>query len=170
MKREDVKQYQQEYPKGTRVLLNHMGPDPWPVPDGTRGTVRAVDDIGQIHCTFENGRVLALIPGQDDFRKLTPKEAALEQEAVKVWVLTCLHTSEDSTTADTLGLYWNEDAALEVMHQEVDSLQNCITEEDKDLCWYCKNEICLGTYNGHANAPFWEPEIWHYTVSLVEIQ
>ena len=32
---------------------------------------------------------------------------------------------------------------------------------------YCKNEICLGTYNGRANDPFGEPEIWHYIVSLV---
>ena len=68
----------QEYPAGTRVLLLHMGNDPHPVPDGTRGTVQAVDDIGTVHCSFDNGRSLGIVPGEDSFRKLTALE--IEQE------------------------------------------------------------------------------------------
>ena len=47
--RRTATRYKEMYPPGTRVVLNHME-DPWsPVPAGTRGTVAAVDAIGQIH-------------------------------------------------------------------------------------------------------------------------
>ncbi len=68
----------QEYPAGTRIVLLHMGNDPHPVADGTRGTVQAVDDIGTVHCSFDNGRSLGIVPGEDSFRKLTALE--IEQE------------------------------------------------------------------------------------------
>ncbi len=69
------------YPPGTRVLLLHMGEDPRPVEDHMRGTVRFVDDMGTMHCAFDNGRILGLIPGEDRFRKLTDAELAEEQES-----------------------------------------------------------------------------------------
>ena len=46
----------ERYPPGTRIELIHMGEDdPNPIPDGTRGTVTAVDDIGTVFCHFDNG-------------------------------------------------------------------------------------------------------------------
>ena len=70
----------QEYPPGTRLLLLNME-DPWaPVPPGTRGTVAYVDDIGQIGMKWDNGRTLSLVPGEDNFRKLTDGELAEEQK------------------------------------------------------------------------------------------
>ena len=71
----------QSYPPGTRILLNRMGDDPRPIADNTRGTVLCVDDVGTIHCAFDNGRRLGIIPGEDTFRKLTPEEVAAEQAA-----------------------------------------------------------------------------------------
>ena len=71
--------YKEAYPPGTRVLLLHMGDDPRPVEDNMRGTVRFVDDIGGLHCDFDNGRSLGLCPGEDSFRKLTQEELAEEQ-------------------------------------------------------------------------------------------
>ena len=68
------------YPPGTRILLLQMGDDPRPVEDNTRGTVKAVDDIGTLHCDFDNGRTLAIVPGEDSFRRLTDKELAEEQQ------------------------------------------------------------------------------------------
>ena len=62
------------YPSGTRIVLNSMGNDPRPVESGTRGTVAVVDDIGTVHCNFDNGRRLGLIEGEDDFRALTEQE------------------------------------------------------------------------------------------------
>ena len=69
------------YPSGTRIVLNSMGNDPRPVESGTRGTVAVVDDIGTVHCNFDNGRRLGLIEGEDDFRALTAQELAEEENA-----------------------------------------------------------------------------------------
>ena len=67
------------YPPGTRIELGEMS-DPYaPVPPGTRGTVKFVDDMGTIHPQWDNGRTLGLIYGEDSFRKLTPEE--LEEES-----------------------------------------------------------------------------------------
>ena len=74
-----AQRYKELYPKGTRILLLHMGDDPRPVEDNTRGTVEFVDDIGTIRCSFDNGRQLGIIPGEDSFRKLTQEELAEEQ-------------------------------------------------------------------------------------------
>ena len=80
MKRQKVEYYKENYPPGTRILLIHMGIDPRPVVDDTRGTVRCVDDMGTIHCDFDNGCSLGVIPKEDSFRKLTEAELLQEQE------------------------------------------------------------------------------------------
>lgn len=67
-----------KYPPGTRIQLSHMNDSYSPVPDGTRGTVKYVDDIGQIFMNWDNGRTLPLNVHEDSFRKLTDEE--LEQE------------------------------------------------------------------------------------------
>lgn len=74
-----AKQYKSLYPKGTRIELKMMGSDPRPIEPGTRGTVDHVDDLGTIHCTFDNGRRLGIIPEEDSFRKLTQEELLDEQ-------------------------------------------------------------------------------------------
>ena len=67
------------YPPGTRLELINMD-DPYaPVPSGTRGTVQYVDDMGQIGMKWDNGRTLSLVPGEDDFRRLTAEELAEEE-------------------------------------------------------------------------------------------
>ena len=75
-----AQRYKEAYPPGTRIMLLSMGNDPNPVESGTRGTVRAVDDIGTLHCDFDNGRSLGVVPGEDSFRKLTAEELAEEQD------------------------------------------------------------------------------------------
>ena len=62
-----VKRMKEQYPAGTRIVLDQMGDDPRPIPPGTKGTVRIVDDIGTVHCDFDNGRRLGLVPGEDIF-------------------------------------------------------------------------------------------------------
>lgn len=68
------------YPPGTRLELISMGEDPDPVPPGTRGTVERVNSYGDIEMSWDNGRTLSLIPGEDSFRKLTMEELEAEQE------------------------------------------------------------------------------------------
>ena len=77
--RQQVEFTRLSYPPGSRILLYQMT-DPYaPVPSGTRGTVRYVDDAGQLGVSWDNGRSLSLIPGEDSFRKLTQQEVAQEQ-------------------------------------------------------------------------------------------
>lgn len=42
---------------------------------------------GTIHCDFDNGRSLGVVPGEDSFRKLTAEELAEEQEMMRFHTL-----------------------------------------------------------------------------------
>lgn len=75
---EEIRQIKENYPPGTRIQLIQME-DQWAVPAGTRGTVDFVDDQGQIHPKWDNGRSLAIVPQVDQFRKLTEQELREEQ-------------------------------------------------------------------------------------------
>ena len=66
-----VKKMKETYKPGTRIQLDFMGDDLRPIPPGTKGTVRHVDDMGTVHCNFDNGRSLGLIPGEDSFHAIT---------------------------------------------------------------------------------------------------
>ena len=66
-----VQRTKDTYAPGTRIELDFMGDDPRPIAPGTRGTIRIVDDIGTVHCDFDNGRRLGLIPGEDVFHVIT---------------------------------------------------------------------------------------------------
>ena len=74
MKNIDVAQVKKKYPSGTRVVVDGMEEDPRPIRPGTKGTVLLVDDIGTIHCAFDNGRQLGLVPGVDRFYIESPEE------------------------------------------------------------------------------------------------
>ena len=50
--RRKVEMMKERYPKGTRICLDSMENDPQPIPSGTKGTVIAVDDAGQLLMTF----------------------------------------------------------------------------------------------------------------------
>lgn len=60
------------YPCGTRIKLIKMGDDPRPIPPNTEGAIDHVDDMGHIHCIFDNGRRLGLIPEEDEYEILSP--------------------------------------------------------------------------------------------------
>lgn len=68
------------YKPGTRIELDFMGDDPRPIPPGTRGTVRIVDDMGTVHCDFDNGRRLGLIPEEDVFHAVTERNRSEREE------------------------------------------------------------------------------------------
>ena len=68
-----VQRMKDQYPPGTRIELDFMGDDPRPIAPGTKGTVRIVDDMGTVHCDFDNGRRLGLIPGEASFPAITER-------------------------------------------------------------------------------------------------
>ena len=69
----------QRYPEGTRICLDHME-DLCPVESGTCGEVQFVDDAGTLHCKFDNGRTLGVIPGVDDFHVIREESEQTEEE------------------------------------------------------------------------------------------
>ena len=78
MDRKMVNFIKEQYPPGTRIRLNSME-DPYaPILPGTEGEVDYVDDAGQLHMKWDNGRSLALIPGEDSFSVLPPKLTSLK--------------------------------------------------------------------------------------------
>ena len=68
-----VRRMKEQYPPGTRIQLDYMGDDPRPIEPGTKGTVRTVDDMGTVHCNFDNGRNLGLVPGEDSFHVIAER-------------------------------------------------------------------------------------------------
>lgn len=72
MKDYQIQATKKNYPKGTRVELDNMSGEPQ-MPQGLKGTVKFVDDIGQIHVAWNNGSSLALVPGEDSFHKIEPE-------------------------------------------------------------------------------------------------
>jgi len=67
--RETVERLQRQYPAGTRIELISMD-DPQAPPEGTRGTVLAVDDIGSLIVAWDNGSSLNVAYGVDQVRIL----------------------------------------------------------------------------------------------------
>lgn len=58
------------YPEGTRIrLIKTTDPYTHLVP-GDMGTVRFVDDAGQIHISWDNHSSIAMIPGVDVIAKI----------------------------------------------------------------------------------------------------
>ena len=74
-----VEMLRQRYPEGTRICLDSMENDPFPIPSGSRGTVQFVDDAGQLIMKWDNGSSLSLIPGEDRFHVIQPEESQAEQ-------------------------------------------------------------------------------------------
>lgn len=71
-----VQQIKERYPSGTRIQLHTMSGEA-DMPSGLMGTVNFVDDAGQLQMTWDNGRSLALVPGEDSFSVISRQEPSL---------------------------------------------------------------------------------------------
>ena len=78
--REQVERIKAQYPEGTRICCEYMPDDPNPIEPGTVGKVVYVDDIGTLHCAFDNGRQLGLVPSVDSFHVVQPAVSEAKKE------------------------------------------------------------------------------------------
>ena len=69
----DCKEIREMYPEGTQIVLTEMAGESQ-MPYGLKGTVKFVDDAGQIHMKWENGSSLALNIHEDTFEKVEAPE------------------------------------------------------------------------------------------------
>ena len=67
--KERLAELRNEYPVGCRIELISMD-DPQAPPKGTRGTVRGVDDIGNLLVRWDNGSALNAVLGVDEVQKI----------------------------------------------------------------------------------------------------
>lgn len=63
----------EEYPVGSRVKLLRMDGERDMYPD-LKGTVKGVDDIGTIHVSWDNGRGLGVVYGEDSVVRIEEDE------------------------------------------------------------------------------------------------
>lgn len=63
----------EQFPQESRIKLNKMESDPYPVKPGSEGILRYIDDAGQFHVSWDCGSSLALVLGVDSFKVLPPK-------------------------------------------------------------------------------------------------
>ena len=68
-----LKEIREMYPEGTQIVLTEMAGESQ-MPYGLKGTVKFVDDAGQIHMSWENGSSLALNIYEDTFEKVAAPE------------------------------------------------------------------------------------------------
>lgn len=71
--KEKLEHYRKLYPNGTVVQLEEMLDRQAP-PIGTRGTVKGVDDMGNLLMHWETGSSLNLIPEVDKFTVISKPE------------------------------------------------------------------------------------------------
>lgn len=74
---EVIVRLREEYPAGTRIRLLKMEDDYTTIPVGTLGTVTGVDDIGTIHCHWDNGSSLGVVYAEDKCEKVSVVEETI---------------------------------------------------------------------------------------------
>lgn len=69
---------------GSRIKMIRMNDPCHPIEPGQCGTVEHIDDAGQLHMHWDNGRSLAIIPEVDKFVVLNDQIQATESQREKL--------------------------------------------------------------------------------------
>lgn len=63
--------------EGMRIRMIHMD-DERPVDEGLEGTIEKIDDLGTLHVRWDDGRLLGVIPNEDDYELLPSNEEQID--------------------------------------------------------------------------------------------
>ncbi len=99
--KEQVERLRQEYPAGTRLELDQPMNDPYAKQKpGDRATVQSVDDDGHIHCVWDMGSTLNIIPGVDSFHIVPTMPDMVRREILAVRAIGKTNMFDISTVLD----------------------------------------------------------------------
>lgn len=168
MQKEFLEFLREQFPQGSRIRLREMK-DPYdPVKPGTMGTLTDIDDAGNIHVQWDNGRTLSVLPGVDRFAILPPVPSTLKLYmplTADLYERNGYGDLEDeSTPLDSRELLDFEDQILAAM------VKNCGPEEAERgvMCWYHEQD---GVDNKVRSAVFTaevrERQLWGVAVCRV---
>ena len=134
--REYINRLKEQYPPGTRIELLSME-DPYaPVPPGTKGTIRKVDDAGNFLMLWDNGRTLNVVPEADSFRVLSPPMVTQENEVIKLYSpLSAIYYAPDPKSeygCDSMAFELPADSLAGAEKEIRSAIENWMLPEEKE--------------------------------------
>ena len=130
----------EQYPAGSRIRLTEMGRDPWPIPPGAMGTLEHIDDAGQFHIRWDNGRNLALVIGEDRFTVHPPEPTLLK---LYMPLTADFYPRDEWGDMSEEGEEWDSRTLLDYEEQILGALAKERMPEEKErglMHWYGKQD------------------------------
>ena len=130
----------EQYPAGSRIRLTEMGRDPWPIPPGAMGTLEHIDDAGQFHIRWDNGRNLALVIGEDRFTVHPPEPTLLK---LYMPLTADFYPRDEWGDMSEEGEEWDSRTLLDYENQILGALVKERMPEEKErglMHWYGKQD------------------------------